>query len=60
MSDLVKLHRYDHGGGRLFVEKENGGRDLILDIYGDRERRDQIIAALVAAGIIPPPHIVEV
>lgn len=60
MSDLHTLHRYHHGGGRLFIEKENGGRDLILDIYGDGERRDQIIAALIAASIIPPPHIVEV
>lgn len=60
MSDLHTLHRYHHGGGRLFVEKENGGLDLILDLYGDGERHDKIIAALVAAGIIPRPHIVEI
>jgi len=60
MAQQYTLHRYDHGGGRLFVEHDNRSRDLILDLYGDGERRDKIIAALVAAGIIPLPHIVEV
>jgi hypothetical protein len=56
MADKYTIHRYDHGGGRIFVERDNGSRDLILDLYDDApgERRDKIIAALQAAEILPP------
>lgn len=54
MSDTTKINRYDHGGARIFIERERGGRDLIVDIYEPEERREAIIAALIGAGIIPP------
>ena len=59
MSDQIKINRYDHGGARVFVERENGSRDLIVDIYEPEDRREAIITALIGAGIIPPvdlPH----
>lgn len=47
------ITRYDHGGGRLFFERD-GKRDLIMDIYDDEpgERREAIITAVLAAGIL--------
>lgn len=54
------LHRYEHGGGRVFTKDDSGSRDLIIDLYGDGERRDRIIDALVGAGIIPPLSYCEV
>lgn len=53
MSDVVKIHKYAHGGARIFINKENGGRDLIADLYGDADRSEKIILALVAACVIP-------
>lgn len=52
----TKINRYDHGGARVWIEKANGGRDLVVDIYiyEPAERREAIIAALVATGVIPP------
>lgn len=54
MADQTKINRYEHGGARIFIEKESGGRDLIVDIYEPEDRREAIIAALIGAGIIPP------
>ena len=54
MADQTKINRYDHGGARIFIEREGGGRDLVVDIYEPAERREQIIAALIGAGIISP------
>ena len=50
----LKISRYEHGGARLWLENENGHRDLVVDIYEPKERREAIIAALIGAGIIPP------
>jgi hypothetical protein len=30
----TKINRYDHGDGRVWLEDENGVRDLVVDIYG--------------------------
>lgn len=56
MADKFIIHRYEHGGARVFIERENGSRDLVIDLYDDPpgERRDSIIKALMAANIIPP------
>lgn len=53
MSDKVRIHKYAHGGVRIFINKSNGGADLIADLYEPAERRDKIIAAMVEAAIIP-------
>lgn len=51
--DETKINRYDHGGARIFLQ--NGDRrNLVVDIYEPEERREAIIAAIIAAGIIPP------
>jgi hypothetical protein len=28
------IHRYDHGGGRVFWQAPDGRRRLLLDLYG--------------------------
>lgn len=33
----TRRNRYDHGGGRMYVES-NGGRDLIVDVYNECDR----------------------
>lgn len=52
---ITKINRYDHGGGRIFIEYANGTRDLVVDLYEPEERREAIIAAMIAAGIIQAP-----
>jgi len=52
------LIRYDHGGGRLFIDGEAGERTLIADFYnqGDREfysAAPQLVRELLAA-LTPP------
>lgn len=42
----VQVHRYPHGGGRVWRETDDGERDLLLDLYGPAERRDAIIERL--------------
>jgi hypothetical protein len=41
------LNRYEHGGGRLFIDRtqERGGRQLIADFYGDGADREFYAAA---------------
>lgn len=51
--DKVVIHKYKHGGGRIFIEKENGGRDLVADLYEPEERRNAIIDALIVCNILP-------
>ena len=55
MPDRTIIQRYDHGGARIFIEREDGCRDLVVDIYDDApaERREAIIQALLGAGIFP-------
>lgn len=57
MPDVTKINRYEHGGARIFIERENGSRDLVADLYDDEpaERREAIIKAIIEAKIIPPP-----
>jgi hypothetical protein len=57
MADRTVIRRYEHGGARVFIMRDNGDRDLVVDIYDDEtaERREVIIAALIGAGIIAPP-----
>lgn len=50
----TKINRYDHGGARIWIERDDGTRDLIADLYEPAERREQIIAALIGAGVIAP------
>jgi hypothetical protein len=48
------IYRYEHGGGRVYWER-NGGRDLVMDLYDDDpegKRRDAIIDAVLRAGIL--------
>lgn len=54
----ARVMLYDHGGGRVYLDRPSGGRDLILDLYacdGDDPgaRRDAILAMLGA----PPPKV---
>lgn len=51
-TERTVINRYDHGGARIFIERENGSRDLVVDIYEPHERREAIIAALIASGIV--------
>lgn len=51
MADQYVIHKYEHGGGRVFIQRDNGSRDLIIDLY---ERRDEILDALMVAEILPP------
>ena len=30
--------RYDHGGGRVYLERQDGGRELIFDAYDEANR----------------------
>lgn len=48
--DLV-INRYEHGGARVYLVR-NGKRDLVMDIYGTEERREVIIKAVLATGIL--------
>ena len=34
---MVRI-RYDHGGGRMYQEKPDGGRNLVLDAYEEPDR----------------------
>jgi hypothetical protein len=43
------LIEYDHGGGRLYFQEPGGGRDLIVDFYGEGHYRDFIMTLLRAA-----------
>lgn len=56
MADKYVIHHYEHGGARIFIERENGSRDLVVDLYDDPpgQRRDTIIKVLMNAGLIPP------
>lgn len=47
--------RYEHGGARIYFDRAGGVRDLVADLYDDEraERREAIIGALIAAGILP-------
>ena len=58
MPDETKIVRYDHGGRRIYIERENGSRDLVADLYDDEggERCDAIVAAIIRAGIVAPPN----
>lgn len=54
MTQRTIINRYDHGGARVYIQGDDGSRDLVADIYGDADRREQIIAAMFLNGIIPP------
>lgn len=40
----AKVIRYDHGGGRVYVDEEGSGRELIADLYRE-DMRDFVIRA---------------
>lgn len=53
-TEPLTLNRYDHGGGRLYLDGESGQRELVADFYheGDREFYTQargIVGELTAA-----------
>jgi len=37
-TDAPKINRYDHGGGRMYVDLEDGTRKLIADLYDEGNR----------------------
>lgn len=43
----AKVIRYEHGGGRVYVDEEGGGRELIADLYRE-DMRDFVISAVSA------------
>jgi len=45
------IKRYERAAS-IWFEDADGKRDLVVDIYGPEERREAIIAALLAVGII--------
>jgi hypothetical protein len=40
----AKVIRYEHGGGRVYVDEEGGGRELIADLYRE-DMRDFVVRA---------------
>lgn len=41
----LRLNRYEHGGGRLWIEGKDGGRELVCDLY--REDTRELILMLL-------------
>lgn len=52
MPDKTIVCRYRKGGARVYVERADGNRDLVVDIYEPAERRNRIIQALIDESII--------
>lgn len=51
MPEGFEIVRYEHGGGRIWINKPGGGRDLVMDLYAcdgpdPAARREAIIAAV--------------
>lgn len=38
VNEHTKRVRYDHGGGRMYNDAQDGGRDLVLDLYNESDR----------------------
>lgn len=47
----AKLSRYEHGGGRLFVDGPSGARELVADFYNEDTR--EFIMAIIEAAVRP-------
>lgn len=47
----LHISRYEHGGGRMWLERAGQSRDLVADLYDDEPgaRRDALIEVIVRA-----------
>ena len=64
LPETAEIVRYDHGGGRIWINMPSGSRDLVVDLYAcegpdPAARREAIIEALTRA-TLPRPDIAEV
>lgn len=53
-------HKYRHAGGRIYIQHDDGKRDLIVDLYAPAERRDAIVKVLLEAKIISDLEIINI
>jgi hypothetical protein len=48
----LRIARYGHGGGRVWIERHDGGRELVCDLYGE-DTRELILQRLGIQDYVP-------